>query len=78
MLEAIKENSRIEIEEVDLFEGIDTKTCCIFKVYLRLGYIYLRTYYEKMTPVAYAAAVIFYFCKKWRALERAWESFPRR
>ncbi len=77
VLEAIKENGEIEMEEVDLFEGMDTKTRRILKVYLRLGYIHLRTYYEKMTPVAYAAAVIFHPCKKWRALERAWESLPR-
>ncbi len=64
MLKAIKKNSRIEIKEVDLFEGINIKTCYIFKVYLRLSYTYLKTYYKKITLVTYTAAIIFYPCKK--------------
>ncbi|KAF5120943.1 hypothetical protein E5D57_013279 [Metarhizium anisopliae] len=48
------------------------------KIYIKLGWKKLNDYYGKLTPTAYAAAVVFHPCKKWRALERLWNQLPSR
>jgi hypothetical protein len=66
----IEENEDQIMEEVHLFEDMDKETRRLLKIYIKLGWKKLNNYYGKLTSAAYAAAVVFHPCKKWRALER--------
>ncbi|KAI1874248.1 uncharacterized protein JN550_002827 [Neoarthrinium moseri] len=62
--------------KVRIFEGIDSQTRRLLKVYFRLGWKKLHDYYEKMTPIAYYTAVIFHPAKKVAFLDRLWRQIP--
>lgn len=72
----IEENEDQIMEEVHLFEDMDKKTRRLLKIYIKLGWKKLNNYYGKLTSAAYAAAVVFHPCKKWRALEQLWNQLP--
>jgi hypothetical protein len=74
----IEENEHQVMEEIRLFDGMDRETRRLLKIYIKLGWKKLNSYYGKLTSTAYAAAVIFHPCKKWRALERLWDQLPSR
>ncbi|OAQ57268.1 ribonuclease H-like protein [Purpureocillium lilacinum] len=69
----IEENEHQVMEEIQLFDGMDRESRRLLKIYIRLGWKKLNCYYGKLTSTAYAAAVVFHPCKKWRALERLWD-----
>ncbi|OAQ59799.1 ribonuclease H-like protein [Purpureocillium lilacinum] len=74
----IEENEHQVMEEIQLFDGMDRESRRLLKIYIRLGWKKLNCYYGKLTSTAYAAAVVFHPCKKWRALERLWDQLPSR
>lgn len=74
----IEENEDKVMQEVHFFDDMDMETRRLLKVYIKLGWKKLNKYYGKLTSTAYAAAVIFHPCKKWRALERLWDQLPSR
>jgi hypothetical protein len=74
----IEENDDQIMEEIHLFEDMDTKTRRLLKVYIKLGWKKLNDYYDKLTSTAYVAAVVFHPCKKWRVLEQLWNQLPSR
>lgn len=74
----IEENDDQMMEEVHLFDDMDTKTRRLLKIYVKLGWKKLNDYYSKLTSTAYVAAVVFHPCKKWRTLEQLWNQLPSR
>jgi hypothetical protein len=74
----IEENDDQTMEEVHLFDDMDTKTRRLLKIYIKLGWKKLNDYYSKLTSTAYVAAVVFHPCKKWRTLEQLWNQLPSR
>jgi hypothetical protein len=48
----------------------------LLKVYLRLGWLKLHAYYEKLTSVAYAAAIVMNPYRKLPFLTRLWQQVP--
>ncbi|EFZ03855.2 hAT family dimerization domain protein [Metarhizium robertsii] len=74
----IEENDDQVMEEIHLFDDMDTKTRRLLKVYIKLGWKKLNDYYDKLTSTAYVAAVVFHPCKKWRVLEQLWNQLPSR
>ena len=66
------------MEEVCLFEDMDSKTRRLLKIYMKLGWKKLNDYYGKLTSTAYVAAAVFHPCKKWQALEQLWNQLPSR
>jgi hypothetical protein len=72
---------RLHVEEggfttKNFFEGLDPATQETLKIYIKLGWKKLDSYYRRLTSPAYAAAVIFNPCKKWQALEEQWDFLP--
>ncbi|WKT53989.1 hypothetical protein QSH57_004573 [Fusarium oxysporum f. sp. vasinfectum] len=74
----IEENDDHVMEEVHLFDDMDAKTRRLLKIYIKLGWKKLNSYYGKLTSTAYVAAVVFHPCKKWRTLEQLWNQLPSR
>lgn len=74
----IEENDDQMMEEIHLFDDMDTKTQRLVKIYVNLGWKKLNDYYSKLTSTAYVAAVVFHPCKKWRTLEQLWNQLPSR
>jgi hypothetical protein len=56
--------------------GMDRKTRRILKVYLRLGWLKLHAYYEKLTSIAYAGAVVMNPFRKLPFLQQLWQQVP--
>jgi hypothetical protein len=56
--------------------GMNWQTRRLLKVYLRLGWLKLHAYYEKLTLIAYAAAIIMNFYRKLPFLTRLWQQVP--
>jgi hypothetical protein len=50
----------------------------LLKVYLKLAWLKLYSYYEKLTSIAYAGVVAISPFKKFPALETLWLQLPRR
>lgn len=63
---------------IKLFDGLDTDTRKLLKVYIRLGWYKLDEYYSKLNSLAYAAAVIMYLCLKFELLNELWDAVPLR
>ncbi|KAG7001259.1 putative AC transposase [Fusarium oxysporum f. sp. conglutinans] len=74
----IEENDDHVMEEVHLFDDMDAKTRRLLKIYIKLGWKKLNSYYGKLISTAYVAAVVFHPCKKWRTLEQLWNQLPFR
>ncbi|KAH7471429.1 hypothetical protein FOMA001_g13061 [Fusarium oxysporum f. sp. matthiolae] len=74
----IEENDDHVMEEVHLFDDMDAKTRRLLKIYIKLGWKKLNSYYGKLISTAYVAAVVFHPCKKWRTLEQLWNQLPSR
>jgi hypothetical protein len=56
--------------------GMDRKTRRLLKVYLRLGWLKLHAYYEKLTSIAYAGAIVMNPYRKPPYLTRLWQQVP--
>jgi hypothetical protein len=50
----------------------------LLKVYVRLAWLKLHFYYEKLTSIAYAGVIAISPFKKFQALETLWAQLPRR
>jgi hypothetical protein len=59
-----------------IYLGMDWPTRRLLKVYLRLGWLKLHAYYEKLTSVAYAGAVVMNPYRKLEFLSRLWKHIP--
>jgi hypothetical protein len=55
---------------------MDRQTRRLLKVYLRLGWLKFHAYYEKLTSVAYAAAIVMNPYRKFSFLTRLWQQVP--
>jgi hypothetical protein len=65
----IEENKDQVMEEIHLFDNMDKRTRRPLKIYIKRGWKKLNDYYGKLTSTAYVAVVVFYPCKKWRAVD---------
>jgi hypothetical protein len=50
----------------------------LLKVYIKLAWLKLYSYYEKLTSIAYASVIAMNPFKKFQALETLWAQLPRR
>jgi hypothetical protein len=57
---------------------MDHQTRRVLKVYLRLGWVKLNTYYSGLTAIAYAGALVMNPFKKTAALRILWSQQPRK
>ncbi|KAL6402672.1 hAT family dimerization domain protein [Ilyonectria robusta] len=62
--------------EVSIYDGLDSKTRKLLKVFIKLGWKKLHKYYSRLTSTAYVGAVVFNPAKKWRLLDRLWSRVP--
>ncbi|OAQ58411.1 ribonuclease H-like protein [Purpureocillium lilacinum] len=64
--------------EVAIYDGLDSRTRRLLKVYIKLGWKKLHKYYSRLTSAAYVGAVVFNPAKKWRLLDQLWSRVPSR
>ena len=64
--------------ETAIFDGLDSKTRKLLKVFIKLGWKKLHKYYDLLTGAAYVGAVVFNPTKKWRLLDLLWSRVPSR
>ncbi|KAH8715459.1 putative AC transposase [Beauveria bassiana] len=64
--------------ETAIFEGLDSRTRKLLKVFIKLGWKKLHKYYDLLTSAAYVGAVVFNPTKKWRLLDLLWSRVPSR
>jgi hypothetical protein len=55
---------------------MNRQTHRLLKVYLRLGWLKLHAYYEKLTSIAYAGAIVMNPYRKHQFLTRLWQQVP--
>jgi hypothetical protein len=64
--------------EVSIYDGLDSRTRRLLKVFIKLGWKKLHKYYNRLTSAAYVGAVVFNPAKKWRLLDQLWSRVPFR
>ncbi|GKU08673.1 unnamed protein product, partial [Fusarium langsethiae] len=64
--------------EVAIYDGLDSRTRRLLKVFIKLGWKKLHKYYNRLTSAAYVGAVVFNPAKKWRLLDQLWSRVPSR
>ncbi|KAK6844067.1 Ribonuclease H-like protein [Apiospora arundinis] len=74
----VGDDGRKMLAMVPIFDGLDNATIRLIKVYLRLAWSKLDSYYQRMTSLAYYAAVILHPCRKMAHLELLWKELPSR
>ncbi|KAM0742707.1 hypothetical protein ACQRIT_002884 [Beauveria bassiana] len=78
--EEIEDSGTKERKDIEtaIFEGLDSKTRKLLKVFIKLGWKKLHKYYDLLTSAAYVGAVVFNPTKKWRLLDLLWSRVPSR
>ncbi|KAK6850419.1 Ribonuclease H-like protein [Apiospora arundinis] len=76
--DVVGDDGRKMLAMVPIFDGLDNATIRLIKVYLRLAWSKLDGYYQRMTSLAYYAAVILHPCRKMAHLELLWKELPSR
>jgi hypothetical protein len=56
---------------------MDTQTRRLLKVYLRLRWLKLHAYYEKLTSIAYAGVLVMNPYRKLPFLKELWQQIPK-
>jgi hypothetical protein len=60
----------------DLVDGLDSKSVTMVRNHINLAWEKLDSYYQKLCPPAYAAAIVLHPCYGWAALAKYFRGNP--